>query len=315
MKKLVHVLLISESHDTTANKLANAFYNSNLICTRININDFIQLKIINGRLEWLNRFSVVIFRRGNLNFYNSNKISKDFQNYSRFEHHSIQLYIESILATNTLKIGSFKSEYQNNKLINLKMIEKAGFLVPDYIVTNQKSDLISFMETYKKGVITKDLNKQINFVSNKNKYITAGTVEVSFDDLSELEETFFPSFFQKKIDSAYEIRGVFILNKTFNVALISDNKDIIDVRDRMNNVRFAPLNLAKALEEKMKTLSKLMDLNLFSYDFMVDKNGIFFLIDINPMGQFDLVMEYSNHSIGDHLIDQINVFNKGLNVT
>lgn len=315
MQKIIFVLLISESDDTTANKLAKVFHNSNLNCTRINTNQYFDLRIIDGNLDWLEKFSVVIFRRGNINFYNHKKISIDFQNYARFEHHNIQLYIESILSSRTLKIGSFKSEYQNNKLINLKMIAEAGFNVPNYLITNQKSNLISFMQMNKDGIITKDLNKQINFKVNDSHYITAGTIELTEDELPKLEDTFFPSFFQKKIDSKYEIRGVFILNKTFNVALISDNKDIIDVRDKMNDVGFAPINLPHSIEVKMLELSRLLELNLFSYDFLVDQNDDYFLIDINPMGQFDLVMEYSNHDIGQHFINEINQYNKEINVT
>jgi glutathione synthase/RimK-type ligase-like ATP-grasp enzyme len=198
---------------------------------------------------------------------------------------------------NVFKIGRSINPFECSKMDVLLLAQEVGFLIPDTLFTENKSDLNNFYQKYsKKGIISKRISDQTHFYENNQVYNLVNTFEVNSELLSEIPNTFGLSQFQERIERQYEIRVVYLLGKCYAMAVFTS--DIVDYRinlNKHNQIRMIPFILGAADEHKLSLLMNKLNLNYGSIDFIVDHNDTRYLLEINPCGQVGFVNEACNY--------------------
>ncbi len=184
-----------------------------------------------------------------------------------------------------------------NKLVLLEKATRFNLLVPEYIFTGSKANLVAFRNKYPE-VITKIILPGYSYVANNARY-GSYTELLSKDDMNDLEDDFHATFFQKYIPKKFDVR-VFYVDQTFySIAIISQNNietkvdfRVYDTELRNRNIAF---KLPKKLEENLQKMITHLDLNYCSIDFVYGEDKNFYFLEINPIGQFGNVSYFGNY--------------------
>jgi len=193
---------------------------------------------------------------------------------------------------------SSPNQVKVNKLDVLESATKLGINTPDYLITNNKSDLYTFFLSKENGIITKDIDFPfMTFENNQGVMIYVNAIEEEiFDALPD----FFPvSFFQERIEKKFEIRSFILYDKIYSMAIFSQS-DIQTKEDfrRYNNLkpnRRVPYKLPDNMERQLKSLMKELNLDSGSIDLLVDRSGVIHFLEVNPVGQFGMVSHPCNY--------------------
>jgi len=197
-------------------------------------------------------------------------------------------------------IGSYLNEISNNKLVNLKIAQKVGFLIPKTLITNSKRELKKFINSFDK-VITKDLRAPVYIRTKKKAYTSTGVEILDNGVLSKLNTYFAPIFLQQYIEKQLELRVYIFREKIYSMAIFSQNdrKTSIDFRnynkERPN--RAIPYKLPKLIESKIKEFMKELDYKTGSIDLILTPQNEHVFLEINPMGQFHWLSANCNYYI------------------
>lgn len=195
----------------------------------------------------------------------------------------------------------------------LEMIDRArnvGLLIPETLVSTDKSELIAFKNKFER-IITKTIGDVPGFSFGGINY-SLRTAEVDDEIIYSLPTTFFPSLFQRLIDKEFEVRIFFLYTKFYSMAIFSqlDKQTEIDFRNynRSKPNRTVPFKLPSEVQDKLKKLINELNLTSGSIDMIKrkDSNEYYFL-EINPVGQIGMTSYpcnyYLERSIAKKLIE------------
>lgn len=317
------LLIISENHDNSTNRVIDWLISKNINYIRINENnpvfsDKINLSNsnINGKLNGINlsSFKSMWYRRGfikvkhpylkflddsynqRLKFHvnNENKVLSNF----------IYKYLESNVKHT---IGSFYKTTEINKLNILLTAKQVGLIVPDTLITSNKTEVISFYNKHRGGIISKPISDGIALEHKTIGYIYSYTK--SIDVTNQIPEEFFPSLFQEKIDKLYEIRSFFLKDELYSMAIFSQNDDQTNTDFRnYNNARpnrNVPFKLPANIESKLISLANISGIDTGSFDLVVNKEGSFVFLEVNPVGQYDMVSYPCNYNLNEKIAEKL----------
>ncbi len=243
--------------------------------------------------------------KSNLEFYNSinkyitqekSKISHAF--FSLFEHS----YWLSKPAIYTI----------DDKFLYLKVAKSTGINIPDTYILNNKSRLLHILQSGIK-LISKSMSNAHRIRFDGETYIPY-TEEITLEDLDKLEETFFVSLFQEKIEKEYEIRTFFLEGDFYSMAIFSQFDDKTKIDFRKYNLskpnRTVPYRLPRELRNKLELLMQKLNLNTGSIDIIKSKTGKYYFLEVNPVGQFGMTSlpcnYYLEKKIAEFLISKNN---------
>ncbi|WP_164490132.1 hypothetical protein [Runella sp. SP2] len=123
----------------------------------------------------------------------------------------------------------------------------------------------------------------------------------------ELDEEFFPTLFQEEIPKAYELRVIFVHEKMWAGAIMSqsDPKTSLDWRNYNHEKpnRIVPYKLPSEVEEKIRKFAQLADLNAGAIDMIVSKDKRYVFLECNPNRQISMVSEKCNYPIEKYIAD------------
>ncbi len=187
-----------------------------------------------------------------------------------------------------------------NKLHALTIANEIGLKIPNTHLLSRKQDLIELLKT--NTHITKGIQESLTLEyrqGKENAIYYCMTAEFKNEQLRLIPENFSSTKFQNKIQKALELR-VFIFNKKcFTMAIFSQNnpKTETDFRryDRQKPNRNVPYQLPIEIEKKLHLLCKGLRLNSGSADLILDQQGQYIFLEINPVGQFGMVSHPCNY--------------------
>jgi hypothetical protein len=308
-KKIVNklnLLIISEKNDKATDNVIEWLFFYNFSFKRANVDGcyksvFISIKqgvtknSLHNKIVWNRRgyFPVSPFQQ-------KNSIWSD---YLKNEKLPVLFSLEKVNFKNF--VGSYEQEFSCNKIKNLIAATKVGLKVPDTIVTNNKKDVISFINI-KDKYITKSIYHPPNLRHQNNFYYSSGTILISINDLPKV---FFPSLIQKYVEKEIEVRVFFVRDFLYSMAIFSQNdeKTKIDYRNynTINENRCVPFILPNQIKSKLIRFFKLLNMNTGSIDLILTPNGEYFFLEINPMGQYDWLSKNCNYYIEKDIAEML----------
>ena len=311
------VLLISSSNDASTDAVMDWIDYLGGAAKRVNTDklspmDIQALRVSNNKGEQLyqdgnshNRFTSVWFRRPATNIFKEEVPMHAIED--RATSHLVNKFLEFEAERITDYIYYIYNNCAKTKLGNpflssvnkLEILSKAcyhGLQIPETIITANKPELIKFKNRYK-DIITKAIYETPTLNPNGKLY-KIYTEVVTDEIIEQCPETFFPSLFQEKLEKEVELR-VFYLNGQFHAAAIfsqNDEQTAIDFR-RYNTKkpnRKVPFNLPAHVENNLHALMVDIGLNSGSIDLILAEKGEYVFLEINPVGQYGMISQYSN---------------------
>ena len=176
-----------------------------------------------------------------------------------------------------------------SKLSLLLIFKQFNLNIPETLVTSKKEELIEFRKR-NNDVIIKPLSEGVRFKVGDQYYKTF-TERLTKDLFEALEPTFFPTLFQKRIEKKFEIRSFYLNEEIFSMAILNPSIPITDVDSRIhsrnNKVRRVPYKLPTEIENRMKSVMKLLCLDTGSFDIIHGIDNAFYFLELNLAGQFE----------------------------
>lgn len=174
-----------------------------------------------------------------------------------------------------------------NKLYQQLIANTFGLVTPESIVTNDYGEALKFLQTnteciikpVKSGFVSDELSPKVIFTSLLSK-----------DDTHKLERiSECPTYFQKHIKKTADIRVTVVGSSIFSAKIYSQafEDTRIDWRKGENvNLQYEAIDLGPKMNEACINLIKYLGLQFGALDFILDNEGKYIFLEINPNGQW-----------------------------
>jgi ATP-GRASP peptide maturase of grasp-with-spasm system len=192
------------------------------------------------------------------------------------------------------------SDIKISKIYQLICASQAGLLVPATHIVNSKDSLADLVAE------NNILSKAIDYMLIMNSYASYSS-RITNDILKNIPDVFFPSLIQTEIEKEIELRIVYLEGVFYTMAIFSQQNSQTQVDFRKYDFdypnRLVRYNLPYTIKMKLLKLMKKLGLNFGSIDMIKAKNGEYYFLEVNPVGQFGMVSHPCNFSIEKHLAE------------
>lgn len=216
-------------------------------------------------------------------------------------------HLDSLFGNAKVCINKY-DDNKTNKIRNLVLAKAAGLVVPETLVTNDPSELNSFLKRFQK-VITKPFTQNsFSFrISNYKVYISSTTAIMTPIVEHPKSEKMLPSLFQQYVEKKYELR-IFYLNGDFYAMAIFSQADRLTRLDFRNYNptspnRCAPFKLPDCIKAKLHNFMVSAELNCGSIDMICSPDGAYVFLEVNPVGQYQWLERNCNYFISKHVAE------------
>jgi len=232
--------------------------------------------------------------------YQKNHLTSEAKDLLDFFIYSVESNCEQVLGR------YFKSTV--NKLIVNDIAVRHGFQIPETFITPSKQYLAEVVEGQQVEVINKAISNGVYFNTGKTGYYSY-TEKVDKNYLSELPDSFFPSLFQKKIEKRFELRVFYLKGVFYPMAIFSQRSKDTEVDFRKQNTgssnRKVPFKLPVEVESKLRLIFEELRLDTGSADLIVDQDGQYIFLEINPIGQFGMTSQPCNYYLEKKIAEML----------
>ncbi len=291
------VLIFSKLSDQSTNDVVRLLINRGQPFIRINEDTKVEFSI--SIVESSKSYIVVEGKKTLFSSINSVWVRKGAF-FKSLRYPSIQSFeiAEFILNEERVLYSLFSEQFDSKRLLNsfeeihfnkIRALHKAynvGISVPKGIILNSINALKDTMK--KMDVITKPLFNIIDPTSN----LSMLTRKIDLDDVNKMPALFYPSLIQEYVRTIYEIRTVYLLDEFYSCVLVPRHKttNLPDYRgSKFGDLGLEPITISNALQQKLRKLMKKLNLKFCSLDLLVDGKEKYYLVDINPFGQYGMV--------------------------
>ncbi|MDC3388623.1 hypothetical protein OAX11_03825 [Flavobacteriaceae bacterium] len=241
----------------------------------------------------------------------SSKESKFHVQLNRELHSEVKFFTEFMYEC--LKDKKWVSSYPSiylNKLNILNHAETYGIRVPSSKILNTRENVAEFLsECDADALIVKQFSEY-----SRGYYVDNGISHFSFakalksKDISALAPSFFPTLFQEKIDTDYEIRVFYVDGSFYASAILCDTGYNTDDRKKImsqSNIHHVVYELPETLKEQLTSLMHAIDLTIGAIDLIKSKKGNYYFLEVNPIGQYLFESKKCNLHIAKHIAEYI----------
>ena len=165
---------------------------------------------------------------------------------------------------------------------------QVGLNVPNTLVTTSFAEIQSFYKKYNKRVIA----KQLGNARGAQDWIKGRMYTQQLDDnnISIFKASkYAPVMLQEAIPKMYELRITVVGNKLFAVKIDSQAKSRTSVDWRkgpIGRIKHEVVELPKEIKRKLIVLHKVLNLAYSGTDMIVTPQGEYYLLELNPNGEY-----------------------------
>ncbi|MFJ5883443.1 ATP-grasp ribosomal peptide maturase [Kitasatospora cineracea] len=182
----------------------------------------------------------------------------------------------------------------NNRRAGLKPLAlaeaaRAGLTVPKTLITNEPEQARSFVRQLPGKVAAyKPLGATMP-PQDEDERVVLWTNRVTADEITTgVSAT--AHLFQEWIDKAYEVRLTGVGDELFAAEIHAGSEaSRIDFRTDYDSLSYKVCDVPEAVADGVRSLMAAFGLHYAAMDFLVNNDGTWFLVDLNPNGQFGFV--------------------------
>jgi len=173
-----------------------------------------------------------------------------------------------------------------NKIYQLLVAQKLGFTIPQSIVTNLPQAALSFYNRNHQHCIIKPVKSGL--VESEQEEGVIFTNPLILDEQSSARIKPCPVYLQQQVDKESDLRITVVGNKVFAAKIHSQESTdaMVDWRRSPQPLAHTEIQLPGEVEQKCIELTKKLSLNFGAIDMILDKDGNYFFLEINPNGQW-----------------------------
>jgi glutathione synthase/RimK-type ligase-like ATP-grasp enzyme len=191
------------------------------------------------------------------------------------------------------------------KPYQLKVARDIGLKIPHTLISSEPSQIRNFFSINEGSVIAKPIRS--GYVECSEGCFAIYTENLD-RKLVELLDTSLscPIIIQKKIKKQFDIRVTVVGKQIFSVAIDSkiDPDATVDWRrTNLKNIPHEKHKLPDFIEIRLLNLMKAFNLNFAAIDFVLDKDGNYIFLEINPNGQWLWVEDKLNLPISEAIVN------------
>jgi glutathione synthase/RimK-type ligase-like ATP-grasp enzyme len=180
----------------------------------------------------------------------------------------------------------------NSKPLQLELASRVGFNVPRTLITSSKDVAARFIREVGR-VITKPMGTE--HIEFRGQAFAVYTTTISaLDDFSLEGLHIAPAIFQQAIEPALHLRVTIMGNQAWTCSIKWEYETEENIDWRMGiagGLIYQSYNLPPALVEKCVEINKLLGTKFGAFDLILDKQGQYWFIEVNPNGQWGFVEE------------------------
>lgn len=203
----------------------------------------------------------------------------------------------------------FKIREAENKLYQLQMAKKVGFTTPKALISNTTSSIASFIAANEDDCILKPIKSgAIEGESSRSVIFTSQLKHSVADQPSRFKS--FPSYIQKHVAKKSDIRCTVVGNKVFAAEIQSQDRNDakVDWRKSAVPLKHEAHELPEVIEQYCLSLTQAFELNYSAIDLILDREGNYIFLELNPNGQWAWIEKRLalpiSHSIVELLVNK-----------
>lgn len=195
-----------------------------------------------------------------------------------------------------------RAEY---KPVQLDAAQRAGLSIPRTLITNRADDAWNWVNSVSGPVITKPLASPVLVEGNELKTVYTTLVKPQdLDDLRGLDTT--AHLFQAWVEKAYEVRLTVVGDQLLAAAIHAGSEAAhVDWRSDYPALRYEQIGVPDKIAHSVRDLMYDLDLRFGALDFVVDPNGQWWFLEINPCGQWDWIQHETGLQIAEAIADEL----------
>lgn len=233
----------------------------------------------------LESFSAVYFRRPAIREYNEEDLTDAEMQFLKIEQYQALEGVYKILDDAFWISPLYAIRNAENKIYQQILASKLGLQIAPGIITNNPEDFRAFWNRNENDCIVKSIRSgQVGQDKTEKIAYTSKLVDLPSDE----QIIVCPSYIQKHIDKECDIRVTVVGKKAFATAILSQECDETktDWRKGEHVLPYHEIELPKDVEHKCHQMMEIMGLNFGAIDFVLDKDGKYVFLEINPNGQW-----------------------------
>ena len=195
----------------------------------------------------------------------------------------------------------------NNKVEQLSLAPAMGFRVPDTLVTNSKSEVRRFFALHSGRLICKAVKHGFVHADGTVRFATTQRIDEAFLDNFD---TFapVPMIYQPELDKTVDVRVTVVGAEAFATAIHSQEHVETEVDWRLSDIerfdlRHEKIELPPAVRDACIRMTGHFHLRYSAIDLVLDTDGHFSFLELNPNGQWAWIEQRVGYPIRDALID------------
>lgn len=193
----------------------------------------------------------------------------------------------------------------SRKLLQLRRATAAGFVIPATLLTTDPEQARAFCLLHHE-VVAKPLGRGIVEGSNGGKILFYAN-RLGSEDLARLDDVAWgPTLFQELIRKRHDLRVTVVGRSVFATEIhapASTEAGIDWRRVPVERVPHAPHTLPSDTEKRILDLVRGFDLQFAALDFVVDQDGQYVFLELNPNGQWAWIEQLLGTPISAALVD------------
>ncbi len=312
---MTNVIIITNKNDLTADFVVKKLWDRGIEFYRLNTEaicretipefDFEKRRFelfdsISGRTIDLSRISGVYFRRPELPIIDDTAISQGERIFIHKEYHALLDGLYRILDPCFWVSRVECIRQAENKIYQLLLSQKLGFAIPPSVVTSDPVVAKSFLASHGE-VIVKPLKSGLIQDTPRERVVFTSKIQ----ELDSSRIPGHPNYFQKQINKRCDLRITVVGNKLFPAEIHSQDVEdsIIDWRKGSEHVKYGKHILPTEIESKCLDLVRALGLEFAAIDMILDREGNYYFLEINPNGQWAWLEKSLDFDISGAIVD------------
>ena len=244
-------------------------------------------------------FTDIYYRRPELPLYDDEGLTDGEKSFLQIEIYYTLEGVYRLLSGKHWFNNVFAIRNAENKIYQLLLAKEVGLTIPSTLISNHYDSVEQYLE---KGnhIIKPVHNARIK--DEKHPQIVY-TSEIK-QTIKKAEAEFNVNYLQKKIEKRCDVRATFVEEKCFAVIIDSQKLEEtrVDWRKGEHILHHTPIELPREIRLKCIQLMKRLDLHYGAIDFVLDKQGNYFFLEINPNGQWAWIEHLTGLPISKEIV-------------
>ncbi|MFA6201389.1 MAG: hypothetical protein WC679_13390 [Bacteroidales bacterium] len=191
--------------------------------------------------------------------------------------------------------------YADKKIRQLRLAEKCGLNIPEWILTNESEQAEKFLKKFEWDCVIKPINCGYFIDKDDVYHIYTNEVKGNIKEFSIIENC--PTFFQKRISKAYDVRTIYLNANVLFIGLYNGSLDVR--RNEMKNIKYKIIDAPENIKESYIKMMKYEGLKFCTSDFVVDENNKWYFLENNPNGQWVWMDKDLNGKVVEYFFENI----------